>query len=162
MTGNEEAVEVRIQARPEEIFPYLVEGDQYRRWQGFAATLDARPGGAFEVAMTPRSRVRGRFVAVEPPRRVVFTWGWEVGAERGPSGADPPPGIRETPPGSTTVEILLIPEGRETVVRLRHVGLGADAAGTHRAGWVGYVGRLATVVQGGDPGPEPLLAIYGA
>jgi Activator of Hsp90 ATPase homolog 1-like protein len=49
----------------------------------------------------------GRFLQVDPPRRIVFTWGWEI--ERSP-----------LPPGSSVVEVELIPQGDATLVRLTH------------------------------------------
>src|SRR5260370_27582893 len=52
--------------------------------------------------------VLGEYVLVEPPSRVVFTWGWE--------------GNPDLPPGSTTVEVTLVPDGEGTIVRLKHGG----------------------------------------
>jgi uncharacterized protein YndB with AHSA1/START domain len=47
------------------------------------------------------------------------------------------------PPGSTTVEITLAPEGAGTVLRLRHMGLPSDdARQRHHGGWALYTGRL--------------------
>ena len=66
-----------------------------------------------------------------------------------------PPGITEVLPESTTVEITLVPDGEDTVLRLRHSGLPTEEAETmHGAQWPIYLDRLATVVAGGDPGPD--------
>jgi len=84
--------------------------------------------------------VRGEYVAVEPPHRVVFTWGFE--------------GSTDLPPGSSTVEITLHADGDGTIVRLRHDRLPTDASREqHAIGWRHYVEKLAVVVAGGDPGP---------
>jgi uncharacterized protein YndB with AHSA1/START domain len=56
-----------------------------------AALLDPRPGGTFRVEANGRDVVIGEYVEVDPPHRVVFTWGFE--------GADP-----FVAPGSTRVE----------------------------------------------------------
>jgi hypothetical protein len=43
-------------------------------------------------------------------------------------------------------------------VRLTHSGLPPEAVPPHELGWAHYVGRLAVVAAGGDPGPDPLRA----
>jgi uncharacterized protein YndB with AHSA1/START domain len=133
-------VEERIRAAPAEVFPYLTDPDRYVRWMGATATLEPRPGGTFRVRMPDDAVARGEFVVVEPFHRVVFTWGWD--------GSD------AVPPGSTTVEITLHEEDGETIVRIRHSGLPDEpAAEQHAGGWTMFLGRLAVVAAGGDPGP---------
>jgi uncharacterized protein YndB with AHSA1/START domain len=84
----------------------------------------------------------GRVVDVLPGRRITFTWGW----------TDEPETL---PPGSTTVQIELIEDGGGTLIRLTHRDLPDAAAPMHEAGWQHYVGRLAVVAGGADPGPDP-------
>jgi uncharacterized protein YndB with AHSA1/START domain len=134
------AVETRVNARPEVVFEFFVDPEKYRRWKGNDAQLDATPGGLYRVTMTA-GVVRGEYVELDPPRRVVFTWGWE---------GDP-----SLPPGSTTVEIDLVPDGDDTIVRLRHHGFpDAETTATHAGGWKHYWPRLAIAAAGGDPGPD--------
>ena len=133
--------EVRIAARPETIFPFFIDPEKMVRWKGTSAELDPRPGGIYRVNVTGRDIARGEYVEVVPYSRVVFTWGWE---------ADGSP----VPPGSSTIEVTLTPDGDETAVRLRHLGLPAPARDLHAEGWEHYLARLATAAQGGDPGPD--------
>jgi uncharacterized protein YndB with AHSA1/START domain len=143
----EPVVEVtrRIQAAPEDVFPFLTESEKYTRWKGLAADLDPRPGGVYRVQMSPDSTAVGEFVEVDPPSRVVFTGGWE--------GSD------DVPPGSTTVEITLEADGDETVAVLRHFGLpNAHEAEEHTQGWNHYLSRLEIAGSGRDPGPDPTAA----
>jgi uncharacterized protein YndB with AHSA1/START domain len=85
---------------------------------------------------------RGEYVAVEPPRRCVFTWGWEDDDAM--------------PPGSTTVELRLEPDGDGTILQLRHVGIGdAENRDRHDECWRFFVARLDVATAGGDPGPMP-------
>jgi uncharacterized protein YndB with AHSA1/START domain len=122
-------VERRISASREEVFAFLIDPSRYTRWQGTEAELDPTPGGVYRVRMTADSIARGQYVEVEPPARVVFTWGWE--------------GNAELPPGSSTVEITLRADGDETVLRLRHSGLPDEGSrAMHEEGWTMYVGRL--------------------
>lgn len=133
-------VERRIEAPPATVFAYLTDAERWARWQGQEATIDATPGGIFRMRMGTGQTARGQFVEVVPDRRVVFTWGWIDH-----------PGV---PPGSTTVEIDLLPDGDATVVRLTHHDLPAGEVPLHRQGWDHYLPRLAAVAEGGDPGPD--------
>ncbi len=148
MTSRTEAdvveQEVRIEARPETVFSFFVEPDKMLRWKGVSADIDPRPGGVYRVDMNGRDVARGEYVEVVPHSRVVFTWGWE-----GEESA--------VPPGSTTVEITLTPDGDGTIVRLRHVDLPQDQRQPHSEGWAHYIERLVTAAGGGDPGPDPWI-----
>ncbi len=137
-------VETRVEAPPHVVFGYFTEPELYARWQGLSAELDPRPGGVYRVRMRSGLAVRGEFVEVERPRRLVFTWGWE--------------GDDSLPPGSSTVEVTFEPDGEATIVRLRHRGLPEEAsAGLHEKGWRHYLGRLGVAGAGGDAGPDPAL-----
>ena len=134
-------VERRIAAPPAAVFRYLTEADLWARWQGQSAELDPTPGGRFAVRMAEGQIVEGKFVDVEPDRRVVVTWGWQ----------DHP----RMPPGTTTVEFELTPDGDGTLVRLTHRGLPPEDLPIHRAGWDVFLPRLEIAAGGGDPGPNP-------
>lgn len=134
---------IHIAAPPETVFPYFTEAQKMALWMGSTVNLDPRPGGIYRVQISPHDIARGAYIAVEPPRRVVFTFGWE--------GENSP-----LPPGSTTVEITLEAEGAGTLVRLRHLDLPVPAVEQHAQGWEHYLARLGQAAAGGDPGPDPL------
>jgi uncharacterized protein YndB with AHSA1/START domain len=136
-------VSVRIDAPPDIVFPYFTDPQRYVLWMGSEAVIEAEPGGIYRVRMRDGVETVGSFVEVEPPHRVVFTWGW---------AGDP-----VVAPGSTRVEITLTPVGESsTEVRLRHSGLpGRVETEHHEQGWLAYLTRLGVVVAGGDPGPDP-------
>ena len=137
--------EVTIDASPETIFPFFTDPEKMIRWKGMEADLDPQPGGIYRVVVTPRNTARGEYVAIEPNTRVVFTWGWEA-------GPDSPP----VPPGSSTVEITLRPEGSKTVVRLEHRDFATKEIATgHIEGWEHFLERLAIAASGGEPGVDP-------
>jgi len=140
--------EVTIAARPETVWEFLVDPDKAIRWMGLQATLDARPGGLYRVEVLPGHTARGEFVELDPPHRLVFTWGWEE------SEGSPNP----VPPGSTTIEIELVPDGDGTLMRFVHELPGAESAEQHAHGWDHYLERLAVATAGGDPGADPWLA----
>ena len=127
---------VRIAAPPEVVFEYFVDPRKLVSWIGSRADLDATPGGRFWVDMNGRDVAAGEYVEIEPPKRVVFTWGWEKG---GPPVA----------PGASTVEVTLTLDGDHTVVRLIHRGLPQPFLESHEAGWTEH---FATLVALGEQG----------
>jgi uncharacterized protein YndB with AHSA1/START domain len=141
--------EIAIAASPETVWEFLVDPDKATRWMGQSASFDARPGGEYRCDVIPGHTARGEFVELDPPRRLVFTWGWEPGAD----GANP------VPPGSSTIEIELLPDGDGTTLRFSHTGLpNAANVESHGHGWDHYLARLETVARGDDPGADPWVA----
>ena len=126
--------EIRIMARPETVFGYLIDPEKLVAWMGKEATLDARPGGAFRLRYDEGHQASGEYVEVVPNERVVLTWGWEA------EGA-------ATPPGSSSVEITLTPDGDGTRLRLVHRGLSEDEARSHGEGWDLFLPKLAEVAK---------------
>ncbi|MGH2559603.1 MAG: SRPBCC family protein [Thermomicrobiales bacterium] len=133
--------EVRIAAPPETVYPFLTDPARIVRWMGRDVSGDPQPGGALRVDINDWATASGSFVELVPNQRVSFTFGWE--------NAEP------VGPGSSTVEISLTPDGDGTLVRLVHRGLPVESHPSHLHGWNHYLPRLATLVTGGDPGPDP-------
>lgn len=133
-------VERYVAASPADVYAYLVESSKWVRWQGVDAEVDPRRGGIFSVTMPNGAQARGSFVELRTDRRVVFSWGW-VGHD----------GL---PPGSSTVEIDLVPDGAGTLVRLTHHGLPPEEVELHLAGWSRYLPRLVLAAGGGEPDPD--------
>lgn len=143
MTDHEQVIEVetRIDAPPDVVFEYFTDAEKHVRWMGVGMKHDARPDGEYTLSMPGGHQATGRYLVVDPPRRLLFTWGWE----------DSP----DVPPGSTTVEVTLVPDGDGTIVRLRHSGLPNDQQREmHGHGWRRYLGRLTVAGGGGNPGPD--------
>ena len=95
---------------------------------------DARPTPRRRLLLTntPRLVIVGEFVTVEPYRRIVFTWGY---------GRFPEEEANPLPPGTSTVEVELVPDGEATIVRLRH-RVPTELAVFQRLGWEHYLPRL--------------------
>ena len=138
--------EIQIAAHPETVWQFLVQPEKATRWMGQAAALDPRPGGEYRVQVISGNVAVGEFVEVDPPHRLVWTWGWEEHA------ASP------VPPGSTRIEVELEPDGDGTLLRFTHSGF-AEIEDTqkHTVGWDHYLPRLATAASGGDPGRDTWL-----
>ena len=140
MTIGEYTTELRIEATPEEVFPYLTDASLIVRWMGDWADLDPTAGGRFVVDINGIP-IRGRYLTIERPHRVVFSWGT--------------PGNDRMPPESTTVEITLRQAGDGTVLELVHRQLPDEDLPQHGIGWGHFLDRLATAAAGADPGPDP-------
>ena len=140
--------EITIAASPETIWEFLVDPQKATRWMGQSCSFDPQPGGEYVCHVIPGHTARGEFVELDKPNRVVFTWGWEAG-EDGPN---------TVPPGSSTIEIELTPEGDGTRLRFTHSDLPSkETADSHNHGWGHYLERLEIAASGGDPGVDPWL-----
>jgi uncharacterized protein YndB with AHSA1/START domain len=138
--------EIAIAASPETVWEFLVDPEKATRWMGQSASFDPRPGGPYRIDVIPGHTASGEFVELDPPRRLVYTWGWESG-----SGS-------KVGPGSTTIEIELVQSGDGTTLRFRHDLPNKEAAESHAHGWDHYLERLAIAARGDDPGPDPWLS----
>jgi uncharacterized protein YndB with AHSA1/START domain len=141
---NQVVVERRVAASPATVFSFFSDVGRWLRWQGVEAVIELEPGGVFRMNVRGDGFASGIVLEVEPARRLVFTWGWEVES-------------LGVPPGSTVVEIELEPDGDGTLLRLTHRGLPPTAVDAHREGWEHYTGRLVIAAEGGDPGADPAL-----
>ena len=139
--GTEPIVsEVRIEASPEAVFSFFTDPEKLTRWLCTEATVDPRPGGVYhhtyrggEDRPDPLYFMRGEFVEVSPPSRLVFTWGFEN------EGID-------VDPGASTVEVTLEPRDGGTWLRLVHRDLPQAERPDHDSGWDTMLGRLADAV----------------
>ncbi|MFC9390084.1 SRPBCC family protein [Streptomyces venezuelae] len=139
-------LERRIAARPETVFGFLTDREKWLSWMGEDGSFAFEPGGSYRTTVTGGNVAAGRFITVDPHRRVVFSWGWESA----PATAPP------VPPGSSTVEITLEPTAEGTLLRMIHSGLPTtEACEAHAESWQHYVDRLAARAEGTDPGPDP-------
>jgi uncharacterized protein YndB with AHSA1/START domain len=97
--------EIDLPASAEEVFRHLTDPAAMIRWMGQHAVLKPVPGGAFEIDINGVP-VRGQYLEIDPPRRVLVSWGVA--------------GSPSMPPGATQVEFTLAPcRTRPLAVRRR-------------------------------------------
>ncbi|MDO4887251.1 MAG: SRPBCC domain-containing protein [Actinomycetaceae bacterium] len=130
---------IEIAAPPDTVFEYLTTNEGMTAWMGQYADLDPTPGGKFTVDVAGYP-VRGRYLEVEPPHRVVLSWGFA--------------GSEDLPAGASTVEFLLTPISGGTRVDLRHFDLPDTEVRGHADGWTHFLPRLQLVGAGGHAGPD--------
>ena len=128
--------EVFIAAPPETVYALLTTAEGLCQWMAAEATVEPHPNGLLRWRFKNGDIVRGAFVALDPHRRIEFTYGWEVG-------------FADIPPGATTVTIDLTARDGGTALRLTHAGLPTQAA-AHDEGWQHFLGRLAHIAREPD------------
>ena len=127
---------LRIAARPETVWRYWTDPDRMCQWWGAAAALDPRPGGECLVEMGGGGVMRGEYLELVPHERIRFSFGW-----------DPSDGAPDIAPGSTVVEVTLVPDGNDTILELRHHGIPAANRDEHAAGWGHFLPLLVDAVE---------------
>ena len=116
---------------------------------GEEASLDPRPGGEYRVEV-----ISGQRSPSASSWRSTLRAGWS-----GPGGGtdeQPEPG---GPPGSTTIEVELMPDGDGTLAAL-HAQRAAETRTPprkHAHGWDHYLARLEIAARGDDPGRDTWL-----
>ena len=126
--------EIRIDARPEIVFGFFTDPAKIVQWLGREADFEARVGAAYRIVINDTRTLLGEFVELVPHKRIVFTWGWE----------DHP----TVPPGSSTVEVTLEPDGDGTLLRLRHRNLPSDQErANHARAWDPALSRLTEAAR---------------
>jgi uncharacterized protein YndB with AHSA1/START domain len=133
--------ETQIAAPRASVFAFLTDPEKIVQWMGTEATTAASPGGLYLLKGVGSATARGAFREVVPVHRLAYSFGWE--------------GNEEVPPGSSLIEIDLFERDGGTLLRMTHSGLPtAETQASHGKGWAHYLGRLADVAAGRDPGPD--------
>ena len=140
----------RVHASPTVVFSYFTDPSLLMTWIAEQAEIEPRPGGRFYLEIGTVS-LQGTYLVVDPPHRVVFTWGVA--------------GDRTLPAGSSTVEVVLTPEGEETIVVLTHRGLRGSQLDKHCTGWADQLARLQRSAKedascSGTPASAPDVTVH--
>jgi uncharacterized protein YndB with AHSA1/START domain len=139
-----------IQALPEVIFRMVTQGGEFREWLCDEARADVRPGGRCEFRWRSGYEARGVFEAVEPSKRVAFTW----------RGTDEP--------GETSVEFTLAPANGGTAITMTQTGFGTGAKWSKvfaeaEKGWADGLENLQSIIETGIDLREarrPMMGVY--
>jgi uncharacterized protein YndB with AHSA1/START domain len=134
----------RIAARREDVFAAWTDPEIFKRWwapEGTTMTsleLDARVGGTYRIGLRQSDGeqlyVAGKFVEIERPVRIVYTWAWDED---------------EGPGHESLVTIEFAEHDRQTDVTLTHSRLATEQSrDNHRQGWTGILDNLAAVLDG--------------
>jgi uncharacterized protein YndB with AHSA1/START domain len=151
-------VTVLVPAGPSDVFGFFTDPARHVQWMGSEASLEPVPGGEYRVRMPDGFEAAGRFIRVEPPHLVVFSWGFadDEAASRTKHEGGEPGGAGAMPAGSTRVTVTLLEESSGTRLVLRHENLPSESLREgHDIAWNTYLPRLVLRAAGGDPGADP-------
>ncbi len=125
-----------VGADPERVFAAWTDAERLAAWWwpqlgGTTYDVDARPGGRFRIhGPAIGAAVSGEYAAVDPPRRLAFTWVWQDDGE--------PDTVVED-----TVVVTFEPEDDGTAVTVAHTSDAHEPDGGTEQGWNDVLGRLA-------------------
>ena len=98
---------VLIEAPRDIVFSYFTDSAKWARWWGAGSTIEARAGGAVQIVHPGGVCVAGEILEINPPARLVFTYGYESGTP--------------IPVGASVVTIQLDDDAAGTRLHLSHV-----------------------------------------
>lgn len=132
---------VLINAEPATVWKFMSDQARFLSWMTFMPGMPApsgskfepTPGGALHIVFPNGGAAKGSVVEVDPPRKLVFTWGYDPDVAK--------TGLR---PGACRVEIAIRGVEDGTLVTLTHTGpMSDELAKGHEQGWRHYLSQLA-------------------
>ena len=139
------SLEVRrtIRAPRQRVFDAWTKAEELKAWHAPGplsvsfAEIDLRPGGAYRIHMRApdgtEHRVSGVYREVDPPKKVVYTWGWD--------------GDHVVKDSVVTIEFHDV--GGATEVVLRHAIADDKERTNHEQGWIAIMDKLEAAYSGG-------------
>lgn len=110
-----------IHARPATVFEFFTNDTDWAGWWGAGSRIEPRPGGRMLIRHPNGIEVAGEVLEVQPPQRIVFTYGYASGSPM--------------PAGTSRVTIQLQGHPQGTLLQLTHEFADAGARDQHVQGW---------------------------
>jgi uncharacterized protein YndB with AHSA1/START domain len=123
---------VLISATLETVFSFFTDNALFAEWWGAGSRIEPHAGGEVYIRYPEGTVARGNIESIDPPNAIIFTYGYEGGAN----------GLA---PGASLVSITLnsLPNG--TLVRLHHDLPTAALRDAHGPGWRFQLALFANV-----------------
>lgn len=137
--GNTLVIERQFNTNPERLYEAWTNPEILQKWWGPVGVsvpelqLDVRENGewttTFYLEEAKATRVvSGKYLTLDPPNRLVFTWGWSEDGKRG---------------HETEVEILLVAVGENTMMTLTQKTFAeTEHRDSHSHGWTSSFTKL--------------------
>lgn len=109
---------IEIRATPDTVFGYFTDSARWASWWGAGSSIDPRPGGPLVIRYPDGTEVRGEVLDINPPRRIVFTYGYASGQMIAPGGSRVTIDLEATADGT---RLTLTHEFADAAVRDQHV-----------------------------------------
>lgn len=131
-------IERELNASPARVYEAWTNPQILQKWWGPVGvtipelTLDVRENGEWTTTFHSEKMgnrvVSGKYITLEPPKRLVFTWGWTNDGKRG---------------HETLVEILLTAQGDNTLMTLtQKTFMQTEHRDNHNHGWTSSFTKL--------------------
>lgn len=121
-----------IHARPSTVFEFFTHTPDWAAWWGPGSHIDPRPGGQLLIRHPNGVEVTGEVIDVQPPERIVFTYGYASGQAIRPGGS------------RVTIRLDGHPDG--TLLQLTHEFPDIDSRDQHVQGWRYQLSLFANAV----------------
>jgi len=112
---------VVIAAPRDLVFRYFTDSERWARWWGKGSTIDPRLQGEVSITHANGVQMAGRVVEIDPPAKIVFTYGYRSGTP--------------IPEGGSLVTIRLDEHAEGTELNLSHAFAEAARRDEHVQGW---------------------------
>ena len=133
-------------ATPDRVFAAWTDPEQFGQWFGpvgvktVSCEIDARVGGAWGLVGehdNARMAVSGKYVEIEPPDRLVYTFAWhEKGDFALPRGQE------------SVVTVVFTPVGQRTeMIFTQAVFRNEEAVAAHNRGWTDSFDKLGDILR---------------
>lgn len=132
-----------IRAPRQRVFDAWTKPEELTRWHApgpltvSLAEIDLRAGGAYRIHMVApdgkEHRVSGSYLELDPPKKVVYTWGWDG----------------DHPVKESVVSVEFHDRGDVTEVVLTHAGITHDQErANHEHGWTAIMDKFEAEFAG--------------
>ena len=121
-----------IHARPATVFRYFTDTPRWAAWWGQGSSIEPRPGGKVLIRYPNAVEVAGEVLEIDPPRLIVFSYGYASG--------------QPFPAGGSRVTIRLAEVRDGTRLELRHEFSDATVRDHHLQGWRYQLSVFANLV----------------
>jgi uncharacterized protein YndB with AHSA1/START domain len=121
-----------IAAAPELVFRFFTDSARWASWWGAGSSIEPHRGGRVVIRYPDGTEASGEVVEIDPPARLVFTYGYASG--------------KLVPPGGSLVTIHLDRQRAGTRLRLSHALADAAVRDAHVQGWRYQLSLFANVV----------------
>jgi uncharacterized protein YndB with AHSA1/START domain len=125
---------ILIHAPRETVFSFLTDSSRWAKWWGAGSTIDPQVGGKVYIRHPNGIEAGGRILAIAPPERVVFSYGFNSGVPM--------------PLEASRVTMSFDDEKGSTWVKLHHEFAETAVRDEHVQGWRFQLSLFANVVAG--------------
>jgi uncharacterized protein YndB with AHSA1/START domain len=105
---------ILICAKRSTVFRYFTDSKRFAAWWGEGSTIEGRTGGTMSIRFPNGILASGKILEIQPPERIVFSYGFDLGKPIPPEGSRVTITLDEVPGGT---QVTLYHELSDATVR---------------------------------------------